>query len=140
MYVLQHCFICRPSDSTVSEDVGIEPRTVTTLALTARRSNHSARSHPFRFNLENYTLETVLNNISLIILGRHFSDFFSIWSTFNRLSRVFYESSRKCCQVFGLENRRKRSLLLLTTFPYRSACLFILWLTHTHYGGKGEKG
>jgi hypothetical protein len=48
-----------PSDSTVSEDAGIEPRTVATLALTARRSTtrldfirparshlHSARSHP----------------------------------------------------------------------------------------------
>jgi hypothetical protein len=46
MYVIQHCFICRPSDSTVSEDAGIEPRTVATLALTARRSNHLARSHP----------------------------------------------------------------------------------------------
>jgi hypothetical protein len=23
-----YCFICRPSDSTVSEDAGIEPRTV----------------------------------------------------------------------------------------------------------------
>jgi hypothetical protein len=38
MYVILHCFICRPSDSTVSEDAGIEPRTVATLALTARRS------------------------------------------------------------------------------------------------------
>ncbi len=46
MYVIQHCFTCRPSDSTVSEDAGIEPRTVATLALTARRSNHLARSHP----------------------------------------------------------------------------------------------
>jgi hypothetical protein len=45
MYVIQHCFICLPSDSTASEDARIEPRTVTTLALTARRSNHSARSH-----------------------------------------------------------------------------------------------
>ncbi len=44
--VLQHCFICRPSDSSVSEDAGIEPRTVATLPLTARRFNHSARSHP----------------------------------------------------------------------------------------------
>ena len=35
-----------PSDSTVSEDAGIEPRTVATVALTARRSNLSARSHP----------------------------------------------------------------------------------------------
>ena len=44
--VIQHCFICRPSDYTMSEDVGIEPRTVATLALTTIRSNHSARSHP----------------------------------------------------------------------------------------------
>ncbi len=45
MYVIQHCFICRPSDSTVSEDAGIDPRTVATMALTAGRPNHSARSH-----------------------------------------------------------------------------------------------
>jgi hypothetical protein len=42
MYHNQHCFICRPSDSTVSEDAGIEPRTVATSALAVRRSNHSA--------------------------------------------------------------------------------------------------
>ncbi len=48
MYFIQHCFICRPSDSTVSEDAGIDqPRTVATLALTARRCNLSARSNPF---------------------------------------------------------------------------------------------
>jgi hypothetical protein len=35
-----------PSDSTVSEDAGIQPRSVATSALTVRRSNHSARSHP----------------------------------------------------------------------------------------------
>ena len=46
LYFIQHCFICRPSDSTVSEDVGIEPRNVTTSALAVRRSNHSTRSHP----------------------------------------------------------------------------------------------
>ncbi len=40
MYCIQHCFICRPSDSTVSEDAGIEPRTVATSELTVRRSNH----------------------------------------------------------------------------------------------------
>ncbi len=43
---LQHCFIYLPSDSTVTEDAGIEPRTVATLALTARCTNHLARSHP----------------------------------------------------------------------------------------------
>jgi hypothetical protein len=32
-YFLQHCFICRPSDSIVSEDAGIEPRKVATSAL-----------------------------------------------------------------------------------------------------------
>jgi hypothetical protein len=26
-FCIQHCFICRPSDSTVSEDAGIEPST-----------------------------------------------------------------------------------------------------------------
>jgi hypothetical protein len=46
MYVIQHSFICRPSDSPVPEDAGIEPRTVATLAWTARRSNHLARSYP----------------------------------------------------------------------------------------------
>ncbi len=34
------CFICRPSDSTVPTDAGIEPRTVATGALAVRRSNH----------------------------------------------------------------------------------------------------
>ncbi len=38
-------YLGRPSDFTVSEDAGIEPRTVATLALTARRSNRTARSH-----------------------------------------------------------------------------------------------
>jgi hypothetical protein len=35
--VIQHCFICRPSDPTVSEDAGIEPRTVATSVLAVRR-------------------------------------------------------------------------------------------------------
>ena len=33
MYDIQHCFICRPSESSVSEDAWIEPRTVATTAL-----------------------------------------------------------------------------------------------------------
>ncbi len=39
-YNIQHCFICRPSDSTVPTDAGIEIRTVATGALAVRRSNH----------------------------------------------------------------------------------------------------
>ncbi len=44
-------FICRPSVSTVSEDDGIEPRTVANLALAARCSNYSARFHPLIYVL-----------------------------------------------------------------------------------------
>jgi hypothetical protein len=44
MYFIQHYFICRPSDSSLSEDAGIEPRTVATLALAVRWSNHKART------------------------------------------------------------------------------------------------
>ncbi len=36
MYFIQHCFIPRSSDSTVSEDAGIGTRTFATLALVAR--------------------------------------------------------------------------------------------------------
>jgi hypothetical protein len=39
-YNIQQGFICRPSDSTVPTDAGIEPRTVATGALAVRRSNH----------------------------------------------------------------------------------------------------
>jgi hypothetical protein len=46
MFYIQHCFICRLSDYNVSENTGIEPRTVyATSALAVRRSIHSARSH-----------------------------------------------------------------------------------------------
>ncbi len=36
-YYIQHCFFCRPSDSTVPTEARIEPRTVAT-ALAVRRS------------------------------------------------------------------------------------------------------
>jgi hypothetical protein len=38
VYFIQHCFICRALDSTVSEDARIELRTLVTLALAVRRS------------------------------------------------------------------------------------------------------
>jgi len=40
MYYIQHCFICRPSDSIVPTDAGIEPRTVANGVLRVKRSNH----------------------------------------------------------------------------------------------------
>ncbi len=39
---IQRCFICRPSDSTVPEDAGIEPRTVSTSAFFVQHSDQSA--------------------------------------------------------------------------------------------------
>ncbi len=45
-FIFLFMYVIRSSDATVSEDAGIEPRTVATLALTATRSNHSFRSHP----------------------------------------------------------------------------------------------
>jgi len=36
MYSIQHCFMCRPSDSTVLADAGYEPRAVAKLALAAK--------------------------------------------------------------------------------------------------------
>jgi hypothetical protein len=40
-YYIQHCFIYRPSDSTVSVDTGIKPRTVAALALTIKNMPRS---------------------------------------------------------------------------------------------------
>jgi hypothetical protein len=37
--LFQYCIICRPSDSTMSEDAGIEPRTDATFALAITRLN-----------------------------------------------------------------------------------------------------
>ncbi len=47
MCFIQHYIICRPSDSSVLDDAGIEPRTVSTLALPVRCSNHSACCYKF---------------------------------------------------------------------------------------------
>jgi hypothetical protein len=66
MYDIQHCFICRPSVSTVSEDAGIEPRTVATTALTVRRSNQSARSHPQSTIFIHSRLDLIHSRLDLI--------------------------------------------------------------------------
>jgi hypothetical protein len=51
-YFIQHCFICRLPDSTVSEGTGIESSNVASLALAVRPSNHSDRSHPCTTRLD----------------------------------------------------------------------------------------
>jgi hypothetical protein len=63
--LLQHCFICCLSDSTVSEDAGIGPWTVANFSIgsqTTRLYNHSAGSHPYKEFLVNF------ENLLLVIL------------------------------------------------------------------------
>jgi hypothetical protein len=67
MYFIPHCFICGPSDSIVSEDAGIEPRTVVTLALATSRSNQSAiyLIHT-RLDLVHTRLDLILSRLDLV--------------------------------------------------------------------------
>jgi hypothetical protein len=65
MCIIHRCIICRPSDSTLSEDAGIGPRTVATWALTARRSNHSARSQPL-LDLIHTRLDLIHTRLDLV--------------------------------------------------------------------------
>jgi hypothetical protein len=54
MYVIQHCFICHPSNFIVSEDAGIEPRTAASASAciaTDSQTLHSARSHLQNFEI-----------------------------------------------------------------------------------------
>jgi hypothetical protein len=87
MYCIQHCFICRPpSDSTVSEDAGIEPRTVATSALAVRHSNLSAKSHP-----QILSLLTVSDGLLKFILHHT-----CIW----QISFLWYNSGRMVNESF----------------------------------------
>ncbi len=60
MYFIQHC----PSVSTVSEDAGIEPRTVATLALALTQTLEPklARSHPQLFQISFTTRPELIHN------------------------------------------------------------------------------
>ncbi len=57
-YCIPHCFICRLSDFTVSEDAGIESRIVATSALAAGRSKHS------NLDLIDYSAIDLIHNLA----------------------------------------------------------------------------
>ncbi len=69
VYFIQHCFICHPSGSTVSEDAVIEPRTVATSALAVRRFSHSAISHPHSARSHPTRLHLIHTRLDLINLA-----------------------------------------------------------------------
>jgi hypothetical protein len=103
MYVIQHCFICRFSDSTVSEDAEVETGTVATLALTARRSDHSARSHPRRMK----TIFLIANEKGIFV-----SNFVSTLLRVRRLVRVNLQTQERwICNLEELSVFRTVSLL-----------------------------
>ncbi len=74
-YIIQHCCICRHSDSTVSEEVEIEPRTVPTSELAVRRFSHWTRSHP---QTDNLTAWPYLCCVRKIFLNRMMLYFFVV--------------------------------------------------------------
>jgi hypothetical protein len=61
--------VCRTSDSTVSEDGEIEPRTVATTALADRRSNPSAGSHPQLMEMYGKKICQLLNIVKNAVKG-----------------------------------------------------------------------
>jgi hypothetical protein len=72
IYSIQHCFICCPSDSTVSVDAGIETRTVVTYELAVRPVYHSAKAHS-NTKPQSHKLTIFL----LLLLAHTEQDFFS---------------------------------------------------------------
>ncbi len=108
-YFIQHGFICRPSDSTLSETAGIEPRTVATSALAVGRSNHTARSHPELV----YTYDWY--NCCISCISDQLFFFFLMFG--------FYVKAERC--VWRWVTTRSWSFLLLS-FIYVCASLYTL--------------
>ncbi len=79
-YYRLHCFICRPSDSTVPTDARIEPRIVATGALAVRRSNQEARSHPI--------LPTSVTTFTTVLLRTVFLRLYSCFQLFQLVSQM----------------------------------------------------
>ncbi len=116
-YYIQHCFICRPSDSTVPTDAGIEPRTVAIGAMAVRRYYHQARSHQL---------------MNIIIFLYYFS------------GKFLFAKSR-CSEgvgiIRGAENNARPSISLqiqYLTFYNRGIYIFFQIYERTKYGAKGS--
>ncbi len=119
-YNIQHCFICRPSDSTVPTDAGIEPRTVATCALAVRRSNHQARSHPHTDFTGQTKCKTQIEALqkSLVIIKICSSVQYKTHSC--ALKRSFYNNK---VQVFYTHFYDVRSLLIFCVPTKACACM-----------------
>ncbi len=98
MYEPQQCFICRPLDSTVSEDAGFEPRTVATTEIAVRLYTtrldliHEKEKHGVRDPLPKLTIT------SPYVHSRVDSKLISTSSShFSRFLYLFSQSLQKNC-------------------------------------------
>jgi hypothetical protein len=66
MYDIQHCLICRPLDSIVSEKARIEPRTVATTALALALTTRLDLIHT-RLDLIHTMLDLIHTRLDLIL-------------------------------------------------------------------------
>jgi hypothetical protein len=104
IYDIQHCFICRPSDSTVSEYAGIEPRTVVTTALTTALTTRLDLIHNFFRNIciiELKSTRTLARMVCFCLL-----EFFSsaVEQKHKNISRNYLSEELKFCDYTRIPN------------------------------------
>ncbi len=109
--VIQHCYICHPSDSAVSEDAGIEPRTVATSALIVRCFNHSARSRPHWRMTEEDNTRRVFICISWV--NKYFP---------TSKSKAYMAKQDAINYKFGKYQCKHRKYLVITNLPKIWSC------------------
>ncbi len=121
MYVIQQCFFCHRSDTTVSEDAGIEPRTVATLALTAYLLS----------NKHNFTIFTVQEKKNFKVWVR--------WLTKRRRRKDENETARRSNHLARSQIRKTVALLVDKTnimFPDYGKFFtrtYLIWEAHCAY-------
>jgi hypothetical protein len=122
MCVIQHCFICcPPSDFTVSEDAGTEPRTVATLLMPVRRSNHSAKSHPlnmkYRLTRMNGASEGLPSCVLFYNLYRPVLRNMTLYCKKASLQRLCF--ARKCLNIINHTRPHKRHVKTAQGYNWR---------------------
>jgi hypothetical protein len=86
MYFIQHYFICRPSDFTVAENAGIEPRAVATLAWRSDPLTTQLDLIHTRLDIINTRLDLIHSRLDLI----HYHKRSLMDSLFLSLTNVFF--------------------------------------------------
>jgi hypothetical protein len=116
-------FICRPSDSTVSEDAGIKPRTVAMTALATRRL--TSRLDLIHSRLDLSRLDLIHSRLDLSRL-----DLILCTSPWMRSSRLWmgcredgFGQQEECCIVGSLPKNLKKRMKVLRVEENKMATL-----------------